>query len=216
MRAFVGGLWWKFGAFLHLVAPLKKGVRYFLDETNNNRLLWSAKSRLVEHKTVNASSISEDLPYLQICKLALEDVLTFNTFKSNIEYRAVLEHCSFDQGNEYLDLLDKNSSAFMKLASIAKSDFGKPLRYTYKKLGRISPTQIRYAKIAQDLELLFGSLAGMKIAEIGVGYGGQANHILASNKVAKYFFYDLEWPGKLAIKCLETQKLNPESMPTLA
>lgn len=52
----------------------------------------------------------------------------------------------------------------------------------------------------QDLHFLFGSLSGMSISEIGPGYGGQAIHILLSDVIAEYIFYDLDEPSQLALK----------------
>jgi hypothetical protein len=50
---------------------------------------------------------------------------------------------------------------------------GSPTTYVYHRFGRISPSTLRYVKVASDLRRLFGDLTGAKVAEIGVGYGGQ-------------------------------------------
>jgi hypothetical protein len=178
----------------------QRGFVGLLDQFINRDLLWSAESRI--HSTVvkSHSSISDEMPYADFCRLAVEDEEAFRNFKCNEEYRAVLEHCNYSQGLEYLNLLDREGSEFTLLKEIASDDNGNPIRFYYEGLGRVSPTQIRYAKVLQDLHALFGSLDSLKISEIGVGYGGQAIHILRSDLVSNYVFYDLEWPGKLAMK----------------
>jgi len=56
-----------------------------------------------------------------------------------------------------------------------KSDsIGNPQKYSYQGITiPLSPTTLRYLKVASDLKLLFGRKLGC-VAEIGGGYGGQA------------------------------------------
>ena len=55
----------------------------------------------------------------------------------------------------------------------------------------VSPTTLRYLKVANDLETLFSSLDGLRICEIGVGYGGQCRVLDAMFAVKSYTLVDL-------------------------
>lgn len=202
----------------HLVfsrSLFRLGIFGAFDELANRRLIWSAVDSLKPTQIDNVSSISESMPYLQICSWALENESVFQTFKSNTEYRAVLEHLDSAQGAEYLKLLISSSDEFTNLKFIGKRDQCSPQKYFYPRLGRISPTQIRYAKVLQDIHLLFGSLDNLKIAEIGAGYGGQAIHILKSDSIAEYVIYDLESPGLLAQKYISRLPFSFKCTPVI-
>jgi hypothetical protein len=197
-----------------MISLFDRGPRGAIDELANQRHIWSAGKLLGRNNVREATSISESMPYLEICNLALKDEKIFNKFKSNVEYRAVLEHVNYEQGIEYLELLLPGSSELRNLKFIAGKDLCTPQRYFYPKLGRVSPTQIRYAKVMQDIHQLFGSLNEKTVSEIGVGYGGQAIHILKSDRVAKYIMFDLEYPSQLALKYMSKLpfkfSINPE------
>ncbi|CAD7955912.1 unnamed protein product [Amoebophrya sp. A25] len=51
-------------------------------------------------------------------------------------------------------------------------DFGDPV-------GRLSPCMLGYAKQVFEMEIVFGTLSGFRIAEIGVGFGGLAHALFA-------------------------------------
>ncbi len=100
---------------------------------------------------------------------AAGDDSVFSIFKSLPAYRAVLEHVTYEQGVEYLKHIDSDADA---LASLAVNDvYGWPAKYSYPAVGVVSPTTLRYAKVACDLRKHFDGVR--TIAEIGVGYGGQ-------------------------------------------
>jgi hypothetical protein len=61
----------------------------------------------------------------------------------------------------------------------------------------------RYIKVAMDLRRLFGSLDGFRIAEIGVGWGGQCKIISTLWKPASYSLIDLPEVIGLATKYLK-------------
>jgi hypothetical protein len=192
----------------------RQGPLGYLDYFRNSRLSWSASELVAVPKELNASSISDGTDYVALCRLAVQDESIFEKFKSCQEYRGILEHCDFSQGKEYLRMLKGNMEMLLHLKNIARVDNGKPFTFHYKSIGLISPTQIRYAKVLQDLEILFGSLNKLSIAEIGVGYGGQAIQLLSRWSPTKYIVYDLEWPAKLMLKNLDRSsvelKIQPE------
>ena len=190
-----------------------QGFRGYVDFARNSKLLWSVKSLDGNFSPVGVSSISDGTEYVGVCRLAVEDDKVFVKFKSCAEYRSILEHCDFSQGREYLKMLRGNTDMVSNLRKIAELDNGKPFTYHYRGLGQVSPTQIRYAKILQDIETLFGSVNNLNIAEIGVGYGGQAIHILSRWSPKNYFVYDLEWPARLMLKNLERCRVGLSIQP---
>jgi hypothetical protein len=191
---------------------LVEGPGILLSEISNRRKLWTSSSDIADDYT----SISSGMAYSDFCREAVETEATFIKFKSAHEYRAILEHLDHTQGKRYLELIRDNQGILENLKMVSGFEIGNPFIYPYKGLGKISPTQIRYAKVLQDLEILFGKLSNISIAEIGAGYGGQAAHILARFAVEKYSIYDLEWAGKLALKYLERSGIPVNSYPVLA
>jgi hypothetical protein len=181
---------------------LKFGFFVLICEIRNLFLHWDA-SKIIDHSNSNGTSISSNLEYSSFCSLAVADSKVFSRFKCCRQYREVLEHVDFEQGLEYLDLIKSNSQIVQNLKLVKKFDIGKPFRYYFKRVGYVSPTHIRYAKVLQDLELLFGDFDNKVISEIGVGYGGQAAHILTRWKPLKYQFFDLEQVTELALRYIE-------------
>ena len=194
----------------------RQGLRGYFDYFRNLQLSWSASDFVARSKELNHSSISDGTDYVALCQLAVESDVVFDKFKSCEEYRGILEHCDFSQGKNYLKMIEGNPDILLSLRKISLVDNGKPFTHYYKGFGSISPTQIRYAKVLQDLECLFGSLNHINISEIGVGYGGQAIHILSRWSPAKYFVYDLEWPAKLMMKNLNHTEVGLNILPEIA
>ena len=101
-----------------------------------------------------------------------------STFKSNDDYRGVLEHVSQQQGHEYLQCI-KNEN-IISLEEIKKfceknDSIGSPFRYFYIDIDfYVSPTSLRYIYHAC---LLLKHVNNLKLqnvdfVEIGCGYGG--------------------------------------------
>ena len=87
-------------------------------------------------------------------------------------------------------------------------DVGNPVKYRYEGMeGALSPTTLRYVKVASDLKGLFGDKIG-RVAEIGCGYGGQAlvNDQLLTISHATLF--DLPFVNELIRKYLNSMLLN--------
>lgn len=68
---------------------------------------------------------------------------------------------------------------------------GQPIKYDYPGAGEISPTTLRYLKVATELKLFFGDEIE-KIVEIGVGYGVQLLVLGNIVSVDKYTLVDLD------------------------
>jgi len=152
----------------------------------------------------NSSSISDMGLYPRFCRWAAEDESVFSRFRRSLIYRGILEHVSEEQGLQYLAEIGKSRSGLGEFATLIESDFvGNPLCFSYGDIGPVSPTLLRYIKVASDLQQLFGSLDGMSIAEIGIGYGGQCRVLESAWAINSYTLYDVPEVLALAGKFLE-------------
>ncbi len=118
-------------------------------------------------------SVSDNGRYPEFCAQASRDPEVFAHFKRDPVYREILEHVSTELGQEYLYQM-KWSRLLDNIENFKINDsIGDPIRGHYMGIGLISPTTLRYLKVASDLHELFGNLDGFEVAEIGAGYGGQ-------------------------------------------
>lgn len=93
---------------------------------------------------------------------------------------------------------------------------GNPKRVSYGKRGDFSPTTLRFAKIATDLEKEFGSLEGKRIVEIGGGYGGLCTILSALFSFESYTFIDLPQHEELCRRYLQKQKVEKTAFSVLS
>jgi putative sugar O-methyltransferase len=201
------------------------GIPGLLQELRNRSKIWSIKELrgAVEGVRSNSSSITDEPNYLTVCSLAQRNREILSKFKSCYEYRLVLEHVSRFQGEKYFSQIRNNRRITENMLEIAASEIGNPLKYEYPVVGQISPTQLRYAKILQDLERMFDFTRVRRIAEIGIGNGGQAAQICNLNQVEDYTLIDLEPVLGLTRMLLPIHKLttnfeflNPELIDSLS
>ena len=108
------------------------------------------------------------------------------------------------RGAEYRETTLRQTPGLLEhIGKFKESDsLGNPETVPYPD-GLLSPTTWRYIKVLSDLQMLFGPLDGLHIAEIGVGYGGQCKIINDVFDVASYTTYDLEPVAMLADKFLK-------------
>lgn len=146
------------------------------------------------------TSISDYEEYRNACLEAATNDEKFNVFKQNPAYTEILEHTSPQIGASYADYILKTKFDFSKLNKIKSNDSqGGAYVIEYSEpFGFISPSTLYYTKILAELEEMFGSLDGLNIAEIGIGYGGQCKVIHDYFKPASYTLVDLPEPVKLA------------------
>jgi putative sugar O-methyltransferase len=190
------------------------GPSSLIDDLSNGVRVWSLKESNTENNLETGSISGMDGSYLRIVKLAATTDKYFSKFKSNRQYREILEHVNREQGFGYLKVIEGYNSAEVALTEFCKQDVSKPFRYSYRGLGRVSPTNLRYAKVALDLKALFGSLELFEVAEIGVGYGGQCLAISCQSIFKSYTLFDLpqvvtlsrKYLGKLGVNlsCIES------------
>lgn len=155
-------------------------------------------------------SISDNGSYLIAVKDALDSYKKFTKFKQDPKYRAILEHSTKEQGAECLEIIRAESPSLLKHFDEFKANdlVGGAATYDYEGVGFISPSTLRYVKVASDIINLFGPAIGPRIAEVGVGYGGQA---LIADKILdfeSYDLFDLQPVVALASKYLECHTLK--------
>ena len=148
------------------------------------------------------TSITEqDDIFLRDVRLALSDESAFRSLKQLPGIKGAIERLSPERGAEYRAIIFKQTPALLaRLDAFRENDvIGSPDLASYPE-GLISPTTWRYIKVVSDLQLLFDSLDGWHVAEIGVGYGGQCRVLSEAHAFASYTFYDLEPVVDLAAK----------------
>ena len=151
-------------------------------------------------------SDSEDGLYVRSINKFLNSQKSFRNFKQDPFYQNVLEHATKEGGQNYLKIILDQAPSFLHdyLDEIKQNDeLGNPTKFTYDLVGSISPTTLHYVKIASDLKILFGNNFGKNIAEIGVGYGGQALILDTLFNINKITLFDLFPVTKLVSKYLE-------------
>jgi hypothetical protein len=173
----------------------------------------------------HAKSISGgDESYLDVCRRGPLDSRIFADFRRNPSYISVLEHVSPEQGREYLRLLSPAGRASRNIIEGAKNDIvGNPAVMCLDSGVMISPTTLRYLKVADDVEKHFGSLDGADVVEIGVGYGGQCRILDSLFKIKSYTLVDLRpvlnlageflsnFPLRCGLRFLTMNELSPQA-----
>lgn len=146
-----------------------------------------------------AKGISDNTAHSMFCQQAIEDDNLFANFKQN------LEHITFEDGLEYLKTIQKDYPDLLKYITLFKQNdsIGNPKTYFYNGIGEISPTTLRYIKVAGDLQRAFGDkLKSMHIVEIGCGYGGQCKILSDLGAFASYTMIDIPSCNALSRKYL--------------
>lgn len=156
-------------------------------------------------------SSSENGMYVRAIEKALARQREFNKFKRHPHYSTVLEHVSYEQGLAYLDVLRGRDDGFLEKALetvLVGDSIGNPRKSSFDGFEMLlSPTTLRYVKVASDINFLFDGELN-KTVEIGCGYGGQClvNDQLLNIKSATLF--DLPIVNKLIERYLECFLLN--------
>jgi len=134
---------------------------------------------------------------------ALEDEDAFARFKQLPGIKNAIERLNPARGSEYRAIvLAQTPELLDHLATFRENDaIGDPDTAPYPE-GMISPTTWRYIKVLSDLKMLFGSLDGWHVAEVGIGYGGQCKLVNDLYNLGSYTFYDLDPVSRLGEKYL--------------
>jgi putative sugar O-methyltransferase len=177
-------------------------------------LLSQLQSRISENSEFVAAegnrSASDNGSYVACVLEATRSYKAFSVFKQDPRFRRILEHATKEQGEDYLAIVKRDSPDFISHFNAFKENdlVGGATTYDYPDVGKVSPSTLRYVKVASDLRKLFGDFIGERVAEIGGGYGGQ---LLVADKVLSFTRYDLlDLPPVLALasKYLEAHILN--------
>ena len=191
---------------------LKNGIRYSIEEFFLRFRIWDLSIDAKNELSVG-SSISDNSEYVGIVNEAVHNDAVFAKFRSNRKYRLILEHVTHKLGDSYLSELESSGFKVKEtLENIGVIDYlGGPLRYHFKKIGKASPTTIRYMFVHNELVKHFGSLDGFKVVEIGGGFGGQAAVSKKINPSLDWHIYDLPTVSKLQEKFLAQCGINSVS-----
>jgi len=135
----------------------------------------------------------------------------FKNFKRNFHYREVLEHVPFSQAAEYFELLPDSVSGLSKSKLIDRAMIndvvGNPIQY---RLGDkyISGSSMRYLYLSHQILQNIAKDNHIDVAEIGVGYGGQALVLSQFVNINSYNLIDLPSVCELVNKYLNSFYLD--------
>jgi len=181
-----------------------RGMALAMRDAREERLDRARIARLSTSEDGN-SSLSDLGLYPAFCAMAASDDEVFARFRRSLIYRAILEHVNYSQGLVHWREFTRRGLDSQRWRCILLNDeVGGPCTSTYEGLGRVCPSTLSYAKMAADMFELFGPLDGMRVAEIGVGYGGQCRVISHGWDVASYDLFDLPEALALTRRFLET------------
>lgn len=135
--------------------------------------------------------------YLAACKTA-----DINTFKRDNRLNKIFEHTTGAQAREYLRTILRHNPELLKTDFTNDRYGGADVR----NFGLVysSPSTLQYVGVLSNLITLFGSLEGLRIVEIGGGYGGQCRTIQDYCNVSCYHIIDLPEVCELAGAYLRT------------
>ena len=167
------------------------------------------KSTYSVKTTILKSSISDDGVYPTFCLEASKNSKIFKSFRRHPDYRAILEHVTYQQGLDYIKEIDRLEHSY-KIKGI-ESKIGNPFMYLYKDFGWISPTTLRYVKVFAEINSIFGKNTCKSICEVGGGYGGQARIFSIYQNIDKYVIYDLPEVNLLVDRFIQ-QSLGDENI----
>ena len=154
--------------------------------------------RLVLSKTTfnetQGKSDSQVTFYEQQLSRLLKSKKKLSDFRRKYDYREILEHVTYTQGKSYLEQIQEYSPQnYIELIEKNKANdlFGNPYEYQYPGVGRVSPTTLRYISTAIDIFEIIRLNKESVVAEIGVGYGGQAAILERMYGIRNYSAFDL-------------------------
>jgi hypothetical protein len=161
------------------------------------------------------TSSSDNKSYPEFCELASKNEEVFRNFRSNEIYKSVVETVRDEDGINYFEIACSRVAVVKENIKYFKTSdkTGNPSLINVKtgffnRKYRISPTTARYIKNLSDLILLFGDLSGLKIVEIGGGYGGLCKIISDIFEFESYTLFDLPQCLELSKKFLDLHNLN--------
>jgi len=178
------------GVLLSLLSFIREnGLGSFIEEIANRSKLWDLDESEFQNLG-SGSSFSDNREYLSIVEVAAQNEHIFQKFRSNRQYRKILEHVTKSLAEEYLKLIPETEKK--NLIKLNECDvIGGPLRYRFGNYGLFSPTTIRYLFFNAQYKKYFGELTNLNVIEIGGGFGGQAAVSLKLNPTISWTIFDL-------------------------
>lgn len=152
-------------------------------------------------------SLSDNNTYPDFCLRASQESQLFARFRQRDEYRAILEHVTREQGEEYYKFICENELDKHMERFVLNDLVGGPQMFRYGG-HMVSPSTLRYAKVLCDLLLEFDNLDGLNICEIGAGYGGQCRIIHSMFRPKSYTMVDIYPALQLARRYLDNYPIN--------
>ena len=111
-----------------------------------------------------------------------------------------------------MGIVKKQNPQFLDDATLTglrkNDDIGNPIKHSYPSVGEISPTTLRYIKVASDIQVLFGNNLGDHVVEIGCGYGGQMLVLDQLFEIPRYTMFDVPLVCQLISKYVESYVIN--------
>jgi len=161
------------------------------------------------------TSSSDNNSYPNFCHLASQDDEVFKSFRSNQIYKSVVETVREEDGINYFQIacsrsamVKQNVKYFLNSDKVGNPDLISVKTSLFSRKYKISPTTARYTKNLSDLIFLFGDLSGLRIAEIGGGYGGLCKIINDLFDFESYTLFDLPQCLALSKKFLDVFDLK--------
>jgi putative sugar O-methyltransferase len=153
--------------------------------------------------------------YADFVARAASDARVFSTFRRQSIYKSIVETLDGQEGKQFLDVIADERVRQICLASEAADRIGAPHTFRYEG-AMLAPTTLRYGKVLCDLLSAFPHFLKLKsMAEIGIGYGGQARIIseycaAMPGELETYTCIDLAPVLELARRYLDNFHLLPQ------
>jgi hypothetical protein len=156
---------------------------------------------------------SVNVEYLQACREVVASDDAFCQFKRHPLYALFQEFTTFEEGKELVEAIYREAPDLLNPILMKKfhtnDEVGDPPTFFYKRMGLFSPTTLRYIKVVGDLRAHFGNLDGMKVVEIGSGYGGQCKMLSDLFAFASYTLVDMPDALEVAKRYLAKLEVAP-------
>ena len=198
--------------------PLKDAIFKLIDSPFRirNALKRKLQKRSLFSDSTNLSD-SEVTFYQSAVQRILRNERNFRRFRRIYDYREILEHVDYNLGLRYLTKIKQTDSKLLENFDLFKDNdvLGKPRIHNFPRIGKTSPTTLRYVAVASEVKELFAGQEISNMVEIGAGYGGQALIFEKMSYFSKYKIFDLPDVQLLIAKYLANFEVRGVSFPDI-
>jgi hypothetical protein len=175
------------------IFTVKYGIKNAYMKIKSTSLFVLPIEEAIRHSGTSLSDSGEYEPYLQLCHAANTQPKIYKIFRTSKAMHSVVDHVTFEQGDQYLRNILKTNNLTKNLISVVNQvdSIGNPRKFRYKPYGDLSPLSLRYLNTFFNLKSNFGDLNQLNIVEIGGGFGGQAALICSLSTPKSYTLLDL-------------------------